>query len=81
MIFISNKKKVKIGKIIAATKHIATHSIGVSDTETQIENMNKIIENMCELAFEIGGERFAEIDVPSAEYLLQEKLKTRRTRE
>lgn len=77
MIFISKKKKIKLGKLIAATKHIATHSIGETNKKTQIENMSKIIENLADMAFEIGGERFSMIDVPSIEYQLQEALKER----
>ncbi len=75
MIFISKKKKIKLGKLIAATKHIAVHSIGEINKKTQIENMGKIVENLASIAFEIGGERFAMIDVVSAEYALQEALK------
>ncbi len=77
MIFISKKKRIKLGKLIAATKFIATHSIGEADKKTQIENMSKIIENLAEMAVEIGGERFAMIDVPSAEYQLQKALEKR----
>lgn len=78
MIFISRKKKIKLGKLIAATKHIAVHSIGEKDKKTQIENMTKIVENLANLAFEIGGERFAMIDVVAEEYALQEALKKRK---
>lgn len=74
MIFISKKKKIKLGKLIAATKYIAVHSMGEKDKKTQIENMSKIIENLADLAFEIGGEKFAMIYVPSAEYALQRAL-------
>lgn len=77
MIFISRKKMIKLGKLIAATKHIATHSIGETDKKTQIENMTKIVENLADMAFEIGGERFANVDVPSIEYQLNESLKKR----
>lgn len=77
MIFISKKKKIKLGKLIAATKHIAVHSIGETDKKTQIENMCKIVEDLANIAFEIGRERFAMIDVVTEEYLLQEALKKR----
>lgn len=77
MIFISKKKKIKLGKLIAAIKHIAVHSIGETDKKTQIENMSKIVENLADLAFEIGGERFAMVDVAAEEYALQEALKKR----
>lgn len=80
MIFISRKKKIKLGKLIAATKHIAVHSIGETDKKTQIENMSKIVENLADLAFEIGGERFSMIDVVAEEYALREALKKRETR-
>lgn len=81
MIFISKKKKIKLGKLIAATKHIAVHSIGEPNKKTQIENMSKIVENLASIAFEIGGERFAMIDVVASEYALQEALKKRREKE
>ncbi len=81
MIFISKKKKIKLGKLIAATRYIATYSIGETDKKTQIENMSKIIENLADMAFEIGGERFAMIDVPSAEYQLQKALEKRKESE
>lgn len=77
MIFISRKKKIKIGKLIAATKHTATHSIGETDKKVQIENMSKIIENLASMAFEIGGEKFSMIDIPATEKALQEALKKR----
>lgn len=78
MIFISKKKRIKLGKLIAATKYIAVHSIGETDRKTQIENMSKIVENLASIAFEIGGERFAMIDVVASEYALQEALKKRK---
>lgn len=78
MIFVSRKKKIKIGKLIGATKHIAVYSIGEMDKKTQIENMTKIVENLADLAFEIGGEIFAMIDVVAEEYALQEALKKRK---
>lgn len=34
MIFILKKKRIKLGKLIAATKHIAVHSIGETDKKT-----------------------------------------------
>jgi len=77
VIFVSKKKKIKLGKLIAATKQIAVHSIGETDKKTQIENMSKIVENLASIAFEIGGERFAMIDVVASEYTLQEALKKR----
>lgn len=77
MIFISKKKRIKLGKLIAATKHMAIHSIGETDKKTQIENMSKIVGNLADMAFEIGGEKFAMIDVVAEEYSLQEALKKR----
>lgn len=77
MIFISRKKKIKIGKLIAATNFIATHSIGETDKKVQIENMSKIIENLASMAFEIGGVKFSMIDIPATEKALQETLEKR----
>lgn len=77
MIFISKKKKIKIGKLIAATNFIATHSIGETDKKVQIESMSKIIENLASMAFEIGGTKFACVDIPATEKILQEAIKKR----
>lgn len=78
MIFISRKQKNRIGKLIAATKHIAVHSMGEPDKKTQIENMSKIAENLEEIAWEAGGEKFAMIDVPTCEYTLNLALERRK---
>ena len=59
MIFVSKKRKNKIGKLLAAEQYIATQSMTEKDIRTLIENMSKIIENICDIAFEIGGPKFA----------------------
>lgn len=59
MIFISKKRKIKIGKLLAAEQYIATQSMTEKDTRTLIENMSKIIENIVSIAWEIGGNKFA----------------------
>lgn len=74
MILIRDKKKWKICKLISATKYIAIESIGEMDRKIQIENMTKIVENLAELAYEIGGERFATIDIPSYELHLRDQI-------
>lgn len=75
MIFIRDKSKWKICKLIADSRFIATRTMGVTDKEILFENMAKIIENLAELAFEIGGVRFATIDVGSCVIDLQDRYK------
>lgn len=74
MKIITNKKKIRIGKILAAIYFIATQSIGEENQNILTENMEKIIDDVAELAFEIGGEKFASIEVPSAVYWLQNHI-------
>lgn len=81
MIFISRKKKIKIGKLIATTKFIVTHAIGETDKKTQIENMSKIIENLADIAFEIGGYGFAMFQIPYFENKLEKELEKRNEQE
>lgn len=77
MIFISKKRKNRIGKLIAATKHIAVQSIGESDRKIQIESMSKIIENLAKIAWEVGGDKFTTIEVPAYEHALKSALERR----
>ena len=75
MRIISEKKKNLIGKILAANYFIASRSIGEKDDKVLFEYMSKIIENTCDLAFEIGGEKFATVEVPMYVYQLQHREK------
>ena len=75
MIFISKKRKIKIGKLLAAEQYIATQSMTEKDTRTLIENMSKIIENLVSIALEIGGNKFAE-DVERYYAILKRKVES-----
>lgn len=61
---ISEKTKIEIGKRLSAIYYIAVHSFG-HDNKTDLESMSKIIEHVYNIAFAIGGERFANIDIPA----------------
>ena len=65
MRIILNTQKKKIGKQLAAIYHIATESMGETRKEIKIENMAKIIENIADIAFDVGGEKFATEEVPA----------------
>lgn len=75
MRIITKKKKIKIGKILATIYFIATRSMDEKDPDILFENMAKIIDNVAEAAFEIGGEKFATVEVPMYVYHLQHREK------
>lgn len=75
MMFISKKRKIKIGKFLAAEQYIATQSMTEKDTRTLIENMSKIIENIVSIAWEMGGNKFAE-DVEKYYAILKSKVES-----
>lgn len=64
MRLITEKNKIEIGKRLSAIYHIAVHGFG-HDNKTDLESMSKIIEHVYNIAFAIGGERFANIDIPA----------------
>ena len=73
MRLISEKNKNDIGKQLAAIYYIAAHGFKAK-TEEDIESMAKIIELVCNIAFAVGGERFATIELPAYVMLLGEQL-------
>lgn len=66
--------KEYIGKLIAASKYMAEKSIGETDQRSQIEYITGIIENLTDIALEIGGKKFAKIDVLSYELKLRKQI-------
>ncbi len=81
MRIIMRKQKDKIGKQLSAIYFIATESMGETKREIKIENMAKIISNVADLAFEIGGEKFATIEVPGYVKFLQDNRDINRKEE
>lgn len=75
MMFISKKRKIKIGKLLGAEQYIATQSMTEKDARTLIENMSKIIENLVSISWEIGGNKFAE-DVERYYAILKSKVES-----
>lgn len=64
MRLITEKCKHEIGKRLSAIYYIAVHGFG-KGTETDFESMTKIIEHVYEIAYTVGGERYANIDIPA----------------
>lgn len=64
MRIITDKTKNEIGKRLSAIYYIALHGYG-KDTASDFESTAKIIENLYEIAYKVGGERFSNIEVPA----------------
>lgn len=64
MRLITEKSKNEIGKRLSAIYYIAVHGFG-KGTETDFESMDKIVEHVHEIAYAVGGERYANIDIPA----------------
>ena len=64
MRIITDKTKNEIGKRLAAIYHIALYGYG-KDTASDLCSTSKIIENLYEIAYKVGGERFSSIEVPA----------------
>lgn len=73
MRLISEKNKNDIGKRLSAIYYIVTHGFEIR-TEEELESMAKIIEHVCSIAFAVGGERFATIDIPAYVMRLGEQM-------
>lgn len=76
MRLITKKNKNYIGKRLSAIYYIAVHGFG-KGTETDIESMTKIVEHVYDIAFAVGGERFANIDIPAYVMRLGEMAETK----
>lgn len=73
MRLISEKNKNDIGKQLATIYYIAIHGFEIK-TEEDVESMAKIIELVCNIAFAVGGERFATIEIPAYVMRLGEQM-------
>lgn len=67
---LTKKKKIKIAKMLAAIYYTAVHW-----REEEWEDFVKcIVGNCAEIAFEVGGERMMNIEVPALVMQLNERL-------
>lgn len=73
MKIMTEKQRVKVLKELAAIRHIATHLIFEDDRKVRIEYADKIIENVCSLAFDICGQNAATTGMSYLMYQLQEQ--------
>lgn len=61
---ILEKKKWEIGKRLSAIYYIAVHGYG-HGARGDLESMEKIIEHVYNIAYMVGGDRFASIEIPA----------------
>lgn len=79
MRLITEKNKNEIGKRLSAIYCITVHGFD-SGKKIELESMAKIIEHIYEIAFAVGGERFANNDIPA--YVMRiEEMEERKTDE
>ena len=72
MKILTEKQRFKILKELAAIRHIATHLIFEDDRKTRVEYVDKAIENIASIAFDVCGEEAATIGMSQLMYQLQE---------
>lgn len=72
MRLITEKSKNEIGKRLSAIYYIAVHGFG-NDVRSNTESTAKIIEHVFDIAYAVGGERFASIEIPSYVYELEKR--------
>lgn len=78
MRIITEKTKNEIGKRLSAIYHIALYGYG-KDKASDIASTAKIIENLYEIAYRVGGERFSNVEMPA--YVLKLQRTTQREKE
>ena len=78
MRIITDKTKNEIGKHLAAIYHIALYGYG-KDKASDLYSTSKIVENLHEIAYKVGGERFSNIEMPA--YVLKLRRETQREKE
>jgi hypothetical protein len=78
MRIITDKTKNEIGKHLAAIYYIALYGYG-KGTAPDLDSTSKIIENLYEIAYKVGGERFSNIEMPA--YVLKLRRATQREKE
>lgn len=64
MRLITNKKKAKIGKRLAAIMYISVHAYG-KGVENDLDATSKIIDHVYEIAYLVGGFQFATYEIPA----------------
>lgn len=72
MKILTEKQRLKVLNQLAAIRHIATHLIFEDDKETRIEYVDKAIENVADIAFDICGEEAATRGMSQLMHQLQE---------
>ena len=72
MKILTEKQRLKILKQLAAIRHISTHLIFEDDRETRIEYVDKAIENVADIAFDVCGKEAATVGMSQLMYHLQE---------
>lgn len=77
MRLITNKKKTEIGKRLSAIYYIAVHGFG-RGTKSDLESMAKIVEHVHDIAYMVGGDRFANIDIPAYVMRISERIGERK---
>ena len=72
MKILTEKHRLEVLKELAAIRHIATHLIFEDDRKTRIEYVDKAIENVASIAFDVCGKEAATIGMSQLMYQLQE---------
>lgn len=72
MKILTEKQRLKTIKELAAIRHIATHLIFEDDRKTRIEYVDKAIENVASIAFDVCGKEAATIGMSLLMHQLQE---------
>lgn len=76
---ITEKSKTDIGKRLAAIHYIALHGFG-EDIGSNFESATKIIEHVYDIAYAIGGELLADIEIPAYIARFNEYMKKKNER-
>ena len=72
MRLITEKSKNEIGKKLSAIYYIAVHGFG-KGLASDLDSTEKIIEHVFDIAYTVGGARFAIIEIPSYCYGLENR--------
>lgn len=73
MRLITEKSKNEIGKKLSAIYYITIHGFG-NGCVSDLESSGKIVEHIHDIAYAVGGERFAHIEIPSYVYELENRI-------
>jgi len=72
MKILTEKQRLTVLKELAAIRHIATHLIFEDDRKTRVDYVDKAIENVAHIAFDVCGEEAATLGMTQLMYQLQE---------